>query len=339
MNLISKYFKILSKILFVGKAVLRQKSFIKKQLIPQINPYFQSTDETLSEKDYKKITKYYGLIVPAILGELICFLRGQKMSLDERKYSTYQSSVTGLVDDFFDVQNLSLDEVKKIVAFEKAPSNSSEELFDFLHSESLEFYKTRKGYLESLDQVLQVQEDSKKQFQQGLQSREELLDLTIRKGGESFLYYVRLYIENITPQDEKFFYLLGGITQFGNDIFDLYEDIQENVDTLLTTTTSITEVKEIFLNLIKEVFQLSQHVSFNKIDTFLEFYSIGVFNRCIVCLEQYESLQENTPSNLFQPKNNTRKELICDMEKPSNLLRSFTMDIKKEINLSSISSK
>ncbi|MBD0404293.1 hypothetical protein [Flammeovirga sp. EKP202] len=339
MSLWPKFFKLLYKVFFVGSAVLHQKYFIKRHLIPQLKPFFENSDHTLTVVDYNKITRYYGLIVPAILGELICFLREEKMTFEERKYSTYQCSLTGLVDDFFDVQEYTLDEVRKMVSFEKPPNNSSEKLSEFLHRESFKFYSNRNGFLKSLDDVLLVQEDSRQQFQQGLLSREQLLDLTIRKGGDSFLYFIRLYLKKITPQDDEFFYLLGGITQFSNDIFDLYEDLQENVDTLLTTSASIKEVKDLYYSLIRQLFEKSTQTSFHKIETFLEFYSIGVFNRCIICLDQYESLQRASSSGIFQPGLYSRDELICDMEKPSNLLRSLIMDIKKEINYASISSK
>ncbi|WP_156152324.1 hypothetical protein [Flammeovirga sp. OC4] len=334
-----KFFKLLYKVFFVGSAVLHQKFFIKRHLIPQLKPFFENSDHTLTATDYKKITRYYGLIVPAILGELICFLRKEKMTFEERKYSTYQCSLTGLVDDFFDIQEYTLDEVRQMVSFEKPPINSSEKLSEFLHRESVHFYNTREGYLKSLDDVLCVQEDSRQQFHQGVLNKEQLLDLTIRKGGESFLYFIRLYLKKVTPQDDDFFYLLGGITQFSNDIFDLYEDLQENVDTLLTTSTSIKEVKNLYYSLIRQLFEKSTDTSFQKIGSFLEFYSIGVFNRCVICLDQYESLQKSSPSGIFQPKLYSRSDLICDMEKPSNLIRSFTIDIKKEINYSSISSK
>ncbi|WP_172826738.1 hypothetical protein [Flammeovirga sp. SJP92] len=334
-----KNIKILWKIVFVGKAVLHQKLFIKKHFIPQIRPFFKNADQTLTETDYNKITKYYGLIVPSILGELLCLLRGKKMSFVERKYGTYQSSLTGLVDDFFDVHDFTLEEVKKIVSFQKRPITSTEQLSTFLHRESIDFYKNRKGYIESLDRVLQVQEDSRQQLIQGVLDKDDLIDLTIRKGGESFLYFIRLYLSEITPEEDDFFYLLGGVTQFSNDIFDLYEDLEENVDTLLTTSSSVEEVRTLYYELIIKVFQKASKTNFSSIETFLEFYSIGVFNRCVVCLDQYEQLQQQSSLNTFQPKSYTREQLICDMEKPANLMKSLTMDIKKEINFSSISSK
>jgi hypothetical protein len=44
--------------------------------------------------------------------------------------------------------------------------------------------------------------------------------------------------------------------------------------------------------------------------------------RCFVCLDQYENLEKI--SGTFQPHTYSRQQLICDMEKPKNLLSSFS---------------
>src|SRR5258706_11030885 len=72
--------------------VKKQKKFLQKNLLPQLEAAKSTNDGSLDETDFKKITHYYGLSVPAILGEAICTLRGSEMSEKERLALTYQGA-------------------------------------------------------------------------------------------------------------------------------------------------------------------------------------------------------------------------------------------------------
>ena len=78
----------------------RQKKFIRKNITPQLTEAQKMADGSLDNNDLKKITGYYGLAVPAILGEAFCALRGESMTDKERLASTCQGATTGLFDDF-----------------------------------------------------------------------------------------------------------------------------------------------------------------------------------------------------------------------------------------------
>ena len=52
-----------------------------------------------------------------------------------------------------------------------------------------------------------------------------------------------------------------------------------------------------------------------------------VVNRGFVCIDQFEKLEKNN-NGVFEPKKFSRKQLICDMEKPVNLLRTFVYTYK-----------
>ena len=65
-----------------------QQKFIKENIDPLINDARKLNDGSLDEAACKKLTSYYGLAVPAILGEAFCALRGKKMSATERLAST-----------------------------------------------------------------------------------------------------------------------------------------------------------------------------------------------------------------------------------------------------------
>ena len=90
---------VFSRLIF---ALTKQYFFLKKELKPILDEALHSNDGSLNKKDFNKITKYYGLAVPAILGEAFCKLNGIEFTELERKTTTYQGALTGLFDDFFD---------------------------------------------------------------------------------------------------------------------------------------------------------------------------------------------------------------------------------------------
>src|SRR5450432_2616068 len=76
----------------------KQKKFIRNNIGPTLESARRTNDGSLDENDFRKITRYYGLAVPAILGESFCVLRGEKMTVKERMAGTCQGAMTGLFD-------------------------------------------------------------------------------------------------------------------------------------------------------------------------------------------------------------------------------------------------
>lgn len=94
-------------------SVKKQHRFITAELGEILADAKQSNDGSLDASDFKKITHYYGLAVPAILGDSICALRGFKMTKKERLALTYQGAMTGLfVCIFLQKFNMSDEQVK-----------------------------------------------------------------------------------------------------------------------------------------------------------------------------------------------------------------------------------
>ena len=95
--------------------IKKQKQFIKENILQELEAVRKSADGSMDEKDFKKITGYYGLAVPAILGEAFCTLRGKVMTPKERLASTCQGVITGLGDDYFDKQHISNEALKELI--------------------------------------------------------------------------------------------------------------------------------------------------------------------------------------------------------------------------------
>ena len=115
---------------------------------------------------------------------------------------------------------------------------------------------------------------------------------------------------------------LGGLMQLGNDIFDVWEDFHSDTKTAATTCVSIEQLWKKFSADLCTLFELAEKTSYSneQINRFLNIISLALA-RVFVCLDQFEKL-ENTTNNKFQIEKYSRKQLICDMQKPKNQIKA-----------------
>ncbi len=301
--------------------VKRQKAFIKEYLVSEIDAARKTNDGSLDEEDFKKITSYYGFGVPAIVGEMFCTLRGKKMSEKERICNTYQGALTGLFDDFFDKTGI---RNKQILSMAEDPcsfkcKSSLEELFTSFLCKVYKNIPDMDSFKSIAYKVLEDQNISLKQ-KDSLFKNEDLFALTIAKGGHSLLFYRSAFGNPFVEGEKKAIYELGGLMQFGNDIFDVYEDSREDIDTLITINQDIVIIKEVFEKQYYKALKNAWEMDYpeNNKKQFIRKFIMGM-SRCFVCLDQLYKLQKKNNMN-FEPLKYCREELICDMEKPSKIL-------------------
>jgi hypothetical protein len=312
------------------KNLRQQKKFIRQVIEPIVADARKNNDGSLDEEDINKITSYYGLAVPAVLGEAFCALRGKKMTATERLACTCQGAITGLGDDFFDKNRLGEAE---LMAFLKTPENfkggtTSEKLF-------LHFYKTA---LANAPDAAQMQQALYKvyfaQVQSKLQAKKELdlaaiKNITLSKGGSSLVFYRTVFTNPMDTAEENMLYKLGGLMQLGNDIFDVYKDAVAGIHTLMTTANRVNDIRNLFIQLLNDGAAEAYTTNYKKADIrlFLNILSIGVFSRCFVCLDHLEK-NEAGINGVFSPARYSRKQLICDMDTASNKLQSLIYFVK-----------
>ena len=299
----------------------KQEEFIRKSLAVDILEIKKVNDGTLSGKDFKKMFSYYGLAVPAILGEGYCLLRGKEMSWSERDRLTYMGSLTGLFDDFFDDKETSEIHIREMINNPRpsAANNSYEELF-------IKFYLKVLGgpgserVKELLNMVCDAQIRSMKQKDPGI-SKEDIQSITLKKGGASLLFYRCAFPEEPGESEQKMLYLLGGLGQLENDIFDIYKDYHAQIRTLATTAKEISELRSFYIRLMKDVYSMLDQTTYpgkNK-KKFARLVSL-ISSRALVCLDHLQK-QEKLSDGIFDLSSYSRKNLICDMEKPLNRLK------------------
>ncbi|NOY50969.1 MAG: hypothetical protein GXO88_10460 [Chlorobi bacterium] len=301
-----------------------QKKFLNKTLVVDIAESKKTNDDSLSDKDYLKITNYYGLAVPAVLGESFCVLRGRDMTEDERMALSYLGGLTGLFDDFFDEKGMTEEHILQLISNTNNPvfHSSHEKLFIDFYSKALENTSDKSLLMDYFTKVYEAQVLSKKQVS-GFIDSNEIKSITYEKGGISLLFYRCALDGKMDNMEKLLLYKLGGLMQLENDIFDIYKDNAGGIKTLPTTETQMGKVRDLYKSLVVEVFDDVLRTSYSPQGkkAFNSILSM-ILCRGFVCLDMLECLQEKT-NGVFSIEKYDRKDLICDMEKPVNILKTI----------------
>ncbi len=299
----------------------KQQRYIKQELEPHLQNAILTNDGSLDEKDFKKIRNYYALFVVAIVGENYCRLRGKEMTERERKILSYQGALTGLYDDFFDCENRDNTQVKEMMntPFNFIPSNSTEKLFLTFLQQVHRNLEDKPSFDKIFNEIYTIQVESKKQLN-SLLTAAQLKQISEKKGGWSHLFYRITLSNSLEKEEQTALYELGSLLQQVNDIFDVWKDLQSGISTFVTTANDIYTLKADFELQMKKVQQLLSNLPYktkHKKACFFQFMIL--IGMGIVALNQYIELQ-NKNNGRFEAANFTRKQLVCDMQKKSNLL-------------------
>lgn len=306
------------------KNISIQKVFLQQHIAPIIQTCMKNNDGSIDDADIKKINSYYGLAVPAILGEAFCTLRGTPMTNSERLASTAQGAMTGLFDDFFDKDYLSDEAVENIIQNqgESGHKKSNQVLFDIFYKTALDHVPDKKSLINALIDVYKAQVSSKLQVNPHI-AHETLLDITMHKGGSSVLFYRTAFSPAINEAEQQLIFNLGAMMQLGNDIFDVYKDRESGISTLITKARHMAEIRHFLKTRLESYFEDAFKLGYPERNTraFLNIISIGVYSRCFVCLRQLEK-NEKLSGGVFDVHAYSRKQLICDMDTTLNKLQS-----------------
>lgn len=321
MNYIYNFFKSLLYFFVVKRNLKRQKLFMSKHLTPVLHSIGELNDGSIDDEDIKKIN-LYGQAIPAVLGEAYCHLRGTKMSYNERLSLTFLGSITGLFDDLFDRKNLSPEYILDLLQHpvEKVTASQNENLLVRLYLHGLRNSDHPELIKEYSIKVYEAQISGLRQESEDL-SEEELKLITFDKGGFSMPLYRCALKSDISPVDYDLLYNLGAIGQLENDIFDIFKDYNVGLRTLATTISDVAHLREIYENQINKIFDLINQTEYpgkNK-KKFRHFCSMVVCSG-LVCLDMFQNLAKKS-GNDFQLQKYSRKQLICDMQRLSNLLK------------------
>lgn len=314
--------------LFLLKCVYKQKRFLKKELEPEFEPFRRENDGSLAEAHFKKITSYYAMGVPSILGESLCVLRGSPLTQDERLCMTYLGGISGLLDDLFDEDGKSADHLEEFIFSPEqlTPVTTHEKLLKHLYLKGLSYSSKPEEIKKAAFEVFKAQQMSLDQKESA--SKEQIKDLTFLKGGNSFIYY-RLGLSHVLyEKEEKMLYQLGGIMQLGNDIFDVWEDTRNGITTVATATSNLKELRKYFTNELENTHAMLADIGLEaKTEKKFKRMTNLALARVYVCLDQYEALAIKN-SGKFSVMKYSRNQLICDMQNPGNQMKAINYYLK-----------
>ncbi len=317
-----KIVSLIQTISHIQQNLTVQQNFLRENIIPLLDVARENNDGSLDASDFKKITNYYGLAVPAILAESFCVLHGRKLTEKERWTATCQGAMTGLFDDFFDKNFLDKHAIllKTLRKTEAGEKKQNEKLFEIFYDYAFQHIHDRHKMTEALKDVYEAQLESKKQTNN--LSTAEIEYITLSKGGYSLLFYRTAVNEKLSIPENEMLFHAGGLMQLCNDIFDIYKDRENKIFTLATTCQNIRELKKEFLQQLAIVqLKISQlpFATKNK-ERFFNMIDLAVFSRTEVCLQQLMQVQRKNGG--FNLPRLSRSELICDMDTAKNKIKS-----------------
>lgn len=311
--------------------------FLETHVRPSIDAFLLS--HQVEHKVINKIYKYYGLGVPAMLGLLYALPRGYAIDHQERLALTYVGALTGLIDDAFDED---LIDTANVLAYIQSPdtfkpSTEAEHLLAYLGAEVLRLLPRshQDDFVKLALDIFNLQVESVKQKEPSL-AIEELDKITRSKGGLPFVLYRYCLKDKMSKEEEQLIYEIGASMQLGNDLFDVYKDLQDQIYTIPNRSQNLDELQSMLKDWMCKVVVCSEQVQFVPLANrrkLVVYFLLGM-SRCFVCLDQFKLLSKGT-SGRFRPEQYSRKQLICDMEKPINIWRSLRWyyTLKKEFGL------
>ncbi len=300
---------------------------VLKNLKKEVSENSEWTSIISSKSFDLRLTQY--VHVHSLLDFSLCGLAGRKMSNDELKACVYFCACLPLYDDFFDKSDLTEKEIKDLMnaphGFE--PKTPVQELFIYLLRVVYQNLPDSDLFGRYFEQLYYGQEESKKLIDPDL-SREEVEQIAFQKGGYSALLFRSVLKHPLIQGEEKALYQLGAVGQVLDDLFDLWDDLEEGINTIVTKfNNDFTPVFNKYLHEVEKLkmsFQKLNYEQKNK-DKFIRELMLMV-NGGTLCGQHYLKLQEKNGGVLDIQKIG-REALICDMEKKSNWLKMIKQSI------------
>ncbi len=255
-------------------------------------------------------------------------LRGYRLSKDEILANRYLAASTPVFDDLLDYEGYSYNEVMELTRNNKSKKNESLLLLKYFKEKINENAKNPDLFRYYLEKTAEAQMKSLRQKGNSNLTNDEIRDLTYKKGGYATLLFRSLLSNKPVANEEEAIYHLGALLQMMNDIFDIYEDHKNGLQTLASVANDINPLKREYTNLVDKTIVLFRNLNYHpkRIGKTLDKIITVISSGC-VCLDPLLALQGDKGN--FDAGNFTRSDLICDMEKISNIRRSLA--ISREI--------
>ena len=317
-----RLFKYLNISLSVYKEIKKQQQYNKYFLVPYLQQLEDKYGGKFKDEQKKKILDYYGLFITSFLCSSYTRLHGRALTDAERKRATLFGILTPVGDDLFDEDKLDMESIRSITYTPHTytattfSANVAKEIQTFLLAD----VPHKEAYLQAAKNVLDIQIDTARQTDPAI-SRQELEQITYTKGAVSVIIYHQCLDDLADEQMKEVLFLTGSLFQLGNDIFDLYKDVRDNIYTLVNTCDDYLKFREFFLERVRLQNKKIMALPFpEKNKTAFCFVMNSINARSVVALDQFVQRQKKIGEkiNWWQLQ---RKDMIVDMEKTRNILK------------------
>jgi hypothetical protein len=266
-----------------------------------------------------------GTSIAAITNLWFSSLRGFPSNAEEKRCGLLVGALTPIYDDLLDVHGFtslaekSFDQILAEESMYHGMNNNLNDLFFWLMKQAYEKIILKDEYRRFFQQTIVSQKESLRQMDGSELDQMELKKIMMIKGGNATLLYRHLLGNKMKEGEEQLVFATGGLMQFANDIFDTWNDHKSGNRTLATISTNPFDLKEAYFKLLREVVKRAVELPYpqKNILSFLRFL-LPVIARALVCFDQFERLF--TTYGHFDIPSFSRQQMICDMEKPVNMI-------------------
>jgi hypothetical protein len=312
----------ISTIARLRKELKKQHAYIQTFLNAYLDELQKKYGGTFGEEQLKKIRQYYGLFIPTILCSSYKHLYDESYTEAERKRATLFGILTPVGDDLFDIDKLDVEAINEITYHPESyvAKTFSAHIAKEIQSFMLKDVPSKREYLEAAKNVYEIQLETIKQTNLTI-TDSELEQITFAKGGYSVIIYHQIMEKPASEAMWKVLFYVGSLMQFGNDLFDMFKDLRDGIITLPDRCTDYTKLRQLFLSRVKECNSLIYALPYkqNKKEEFAVAMHL-IISRALVVIDKMVGLEKQLGRPLNYKKL-TRRQLICDMEKPGNILK------------------
>ena len=321
--MMSRLFNFIATARDVYHEIRVQRQFNRTFLAPYLDELEKRHHGAFYPEQRQKIEQYYGLFITAFLCSSYTRLYGRVLTPDERKRATLFGILTPVGDDLFDIDRLSHEAIRQIT-FEPGsfPATTfSAKVACEVQQYMLDHVPHPEAYLKASKAVLDIQVDTAQQTDPSI-SREALERITWTKGAVSVIIYHQCLDTCATPDMQHALFLTGSLYQLGNDLFDLYKDVRDNIFTLVNTCTDYAALRQQFADRVREQNRAIVALPYPKQAKERFCVVMNTINaRSMVALDQLVRFQQQQGGGKIDWWQQPRSAMIVDMEKPTNLLK------------------
>jgi len=307
-------FRILSNIFVIYRRVKKQERYLKNylpNLLANVVPDYQ---QTFSDKDIKRITKYWQLALNLVCDN-IYKLTGKTLSEDEHKRIVLLSVFGPLFDDLFDDHILNYEQITSLVTNPETyvALNKTDQLAKDIYLELLRNMPRRQQFIEHLQAVALWQQESLKQLNSTI-TEAALQEITYKKSYYAVLLFCALPDTYPDQKILEILYPVAGLMQLTNDAFDVWKDVHKGVYTLPNLYRNFEHLQQLFLTEISAINQKLWQLPYPA--KAKQTFAIIIHSLHAMGWMSLEQLKHATAgvTSVEELKQLSRKELVCDMD-------------------------